>query len=69
MLESNISVRSLANTPANMGALVAIGEKRASNDYHILRNSRRLVLITHYTWERCDFCNSGADENGIIDMR
>lgn len=68
MIDSKFMVRALRNTPENLRALTAIGERKASNEYHILANRSRLALITHYEWETCDFCNADTGEDGVIMM-
>ena len=69
MIDSSLTVRALANTPSNLKTLSAIGESRASNEYHIFRNETKFVLITHYTWDSCPFCNADTGDTGIVDMR
>lgn len=68
MIDRKFKVRVLRNTPANMAALVKIGERHASDEWHILRNDKNLALVTHYAWDTCEYCEADTGPNGIIDM-
>lgn len=67
-MNNNIEVKALRNTESNLKILKEIGERKISKEYHILRNASKIVLVSHYIWEMCDYCNLDKTDDGIIDL-
>ena len=42
---------------------ITIGEGSPSMDYHILIKKDRIILVMHFFWQKCQFCNM-EDEQG-----
>jgi len=68
MIDAPYELKVLKNNEANLKLLITIGEKEASKEYHILMNKKKLALITHLVWDKCDYCNATCDEKGIINL-
>jgi hypothetical protein len=47
---------------------IEIGEATPSREYHILLRKKKKVLVTHFFWQKCEFCRL-EDENGIVNLK
>lgn len=61
-------LRVFRRTSVNMATAIELAERSPSREYHILVNKTKIALITHFTWETCEYCNCGEDERGIINL-
>ena len=44
---------------------IEIGESKPSQEYHILIRKKKHVLVTHFFWQKCEFCRI-EDDDGIV---
>ncbi len=47
---------------------IEIGESNSAMEYHILVRKKKLALIMHYLWQRCEFCRK-EDTVGVIYLK
>jgi hypothetical protein len=44
---------------------IEIGEAKPSQEYHILVRKKKHVLVTHFFWQKCEFCHL-EDADGVV---
>lgn len=44
---------------------IEVGEAMPSRDYHILVRKKKCALITHFFWQKCEFCHL-EDREGVV---
>lgn len=46
---------------------IEIGESKPSQEYHVLVRRKKHILVTHYFWQKCEFCRM-EDDDGVVDL-
>jgi hypothetical protein len=46
---------------------IEIGESKPAQEYHVLVRRKKHVLVTHYFWQKCEFCRR-EDDDGVVDL-
>lgn len=44
---------------------IEIGEAHPAQEYHILIRKKKHILVTHFFWQKCEFCRL-EDREGCI---
>lgn len=44
---------------------IEIGESQPAMEYHILIRKKKMALISHYFWQKCEFCHL-EDREGCV---
>lgn len=44
---------------------IEIGESMPSREYHILIRKKKHALVTHFFWQKCEFCRL-EDREGCV---
>jgi hypothetical protein len=45
---------------------IEIGESKPSQEYHILVRRKKHVLVTHFFWQKCEFCRLENSEGIVV---
>jgi len=46
---------------------IEIGEAKPSQEYHVLVRKKKRVLVTHFFWQKCEFCRL-EDAKGVVNI-
>lgn len=44
---------------------IEVGEAKPAHTYHIIVRRKKCVLVLHYFWQKCEFCDR-EDREGVV---
>ena len=50
---------------ANIDEGIEIGEASAAHEYHVIVKRKKCILVTHFFWQKCEFCRR-EDREGVV---